>query len=178
MRIRTSFNAYPKGKVLFVFYESGCNACENELHRFKGNYLLLKWKGYEYGRSVAATQGDYNNTGIPASAWGLNSGNVTGSNKIPEGSTTKGSNDPCPDGRRVPNWNEMARLEGLTRTVITASGSRKGVMPGGALLMGFHGYYNNSANKTADNTSGFYWSRRVIGKIIFLVKELLIISEL
>jgi hypothetical protein len=48
-----SFGALPKGKVLLVFYESGCNACENEMQQLKGNYPLLREKGYEVV-SVAA----------------------------------------------------------------------------------------------------------------------------
>ena len=37
----------PKGKTLLVFYESGCGPCENEMQQLKGNYPLLKEKGYE-----------------------------------------------------------------------------------------------------------------------------------
>ncbi len=36
-----------KGKTLLVFYESGCGPCENEIRLLKGNYPLLKEKGYE-----------------------------------------------------------------------------------------------------------------------------------
>lgn len=36
-----------KGRVLLVFYESGCGPCENEMQQLKGNYALLKEKGYE-----------------------------------------------------------------------------------------------------------------------------------
>lgn len=43
----------PTGKFLLVFYESGCNACDNEMQSLKGNYPLLKAKGYEVV-SVAA----------------------------------------------------------------------------------------------------------------------------
>ncbi|GAB6121052.1 redoxin domain-containing protein [Dysgonomonas termitidis] len=43
----------PEGKTLLVFYESGCNACENEMQQLKGNYPLLREKGYEVV-SVAA----------------------------------------------------------------------------------------------------------------------------
>ncbi|MBF0651965.1 redoxin domain-containing protein [Dysgonomonas sp. GY75] len=42
-----SRGAFPRGKVLLVFYESGCNACDNELQQLKGNYPLLREKGYE-----------------------------------------------------------------------------------------------------------------------------------
>lgn len=48
-----SFGVFPKGKVLLVFYESGCNACDNEIGQLKGNYPLLREKGYEVV-SVAA----------------------------------------------------------------------------------------------------------------------------
>jgi thiol-disulfide isomerase/thioredoxin len=37
----------PEGKTLLVFYESGCGPCENEMQQLKGNYPLLKEKGYE-----------------------------------------------------------------------------------------------------------------------------------
>ncbi|GAB6009408.1 peroxiredoxin family protein [Dysgonomonas reticulitermitis] len=43
----------PESKTLLVFYESGCNACENEIQQLKGNYPLLREKGYEVV-SVAA----------------------------------------------------------------------------------------------------------------------------
>jgi hypothetical protein len=36
-----------------IFYESGCNQCENELVQLRGNYSLIKAKGYEV-ISVAA----------------------------------------------------------------------------------------------------------------------------
>jgi hypothetical protein len=48
-----SQGALPKGKVLLVFYESGCNACENEMQQLRGNYPLLREKGYQVV-SVAA----------------------------------------------------------------------------------------------------------------------------
>jgi hypothetical protein len=48
-----NLGALPQGKVLLVFYESGCNACENEMQQLKGNYPFLKEKGYEVV-SVAA----------------------------------------------------------------------------------------------------------------------------
>lgn len=35
------------GKTILVFYESGCGPCENEMQQLKGNYPLLKEKGYE-----------------------------------------------------------------------------------------------------------------------------------
>jgi predicted DCC family thiol-disulfide oxidoreductase YuxK len=58
-----SFGSLPEGKVLLVFYESGCNACENEIQLLKGNYPLLKEKGYEVV-SVAADRDEqvFNNT--------------------------------------------------------------------------------------------------------------------
>ncbi|GHT73520.1 hypothetical protein AGMMS50262_04760 [Bacteroidia bacterium] len=34
-------------KALVIFYESGCNNCENELLRLRGLYPLLKEKGYD-----------------------------------------------------------------------------------------------------------------------------------
>lgn len=36
-----------KPKTLVFFYESGCNNCENEMLVFRGNYDVLKSKGYE-----------------------------------------------------------------------------------------------------------------------------------
>jgi hypothetical protein len=42
-----SRGSFPGGNVLLVFYESGCNACDNELQQLKGNYSLLREKGYE-----------------------------------------------------------------------------------------------------------------------------------
>lgn len=37
----------PEGKILLIFYESGCGPCENEMTMLKANYSLLKDKGYE-----------------------------------------------------------------------------------------------------------------------------------
>lgn len=37
----------PGGNTLLVFYESGCGPCENEMQQLKGNYPLLKERGYE-----------------------------------------------------------------------------------------------------------------------------------
>lgn len=37
----------PKGNTLLVFYETGCGPCENEMQQLKGNYPLLKERGYE-----------------------------------------------------------------------------------------------------------------------------------
>ena len=37
----------PSGKVLLVFYETGCGPCENEMQQLKGNYPLLQERGYE-----------------------------------------------------------------------------------------------------------------------------------
>lgn len=36
-----------RGKILLVFYESGCGPCENQMRLLKGNYPLLREKGYE-----------------------------------------------------------------------------------------------------------------------------------
>jgi hypothetical protein len=36
-----------RAKTLLVFYESGCNACENELWQLKANYPLIRQNGYE-----------------------------------------------------------------------------------------------------------------------------------
>ncbi|MDL2257500.1 thioredoxin family protein [Bacteroidales bacterium OttesenSCG-928-I14] len=33
--------------TVLVFYETGCNSCDNEMQRLKGNYSLLKERGYE-----------------------------------------------------------------------------------------------------------------------------------
>jgi thioredoxin-related protein len=33
--------------ALVVFYESGCNNCDNELVQLRGNYSLIKEKGYD-----------------------------------------------------------------------------------------------------------------------------------
>jgi hypothetical protein len=40
-------------KTLLLFFESGCNNCENEIHQLLGNYEIVKQKGYEV-ISVAA----------------------------------------------------------------------------------------------------------------------------
>ncbi len=48
----------PKGKSLLVFYESGCGPCENEMQQLKGNYPLLKQKGYEVVSVAADTDAD------------------------------------------------------------------------------------------------------------------------
>lgn len=40
-------------KTILLFFESGCNNCENEIHQMMGNYQILKDKGYEV-ISVAA----------------------------------------------------------------------------------------------------------------------------
>jgi hypothetical protein len=32
---------------IVVFYESGCNSCDNELVQLRGNYSLIKEKGYD-----------------------------------------------------------------------------------------------------------------------------------
>ena len=37
----------PKKNTLLVFYESGCNSCENEVLQLVANYPLLQEKGYE-----------------------------------------------------------------------------------------------------------------------------------
>ena len=39
--------ALPAGKVLLVFYETGCGNCTTEMQQLKDNYPLLKEKGYE-----------------------------------------------------------------------------------------------------------------------------------
>lgn len=36
-----------KNKTLLLFFESGCNNCENEIHQLLGNYQIIKDKGYE-----------------------------------------------------------------------------------------------------------------------------------
>ncbi len=36
-----------QGKTLLVFYESGCNSCDNEISQLIGNYPVLKGKGIE-----------------------------------------------------------------------------------------------------------------------------------
>lgn len=36
-----------KSKTVLLFYESGCNNCENELLALRGNYEVLKSKGYD-----------------------------------------------------------------------------------------------------------------------------------
>jgi peroxiredoxin len=36
-----------KPKTILFFYESGCNNCENEMLALRGNYQVLKEKGYE-----------------------------------------------------------------------------------------------------------------------------------
>lgn len=36
-----------KNKTLLLFFESGCNSCENEIHQLLGNYQILLQKGYE-----------------------------------------------------------------------------------------------------------------------------------
>lgn len=36
----------PEGKCLIVFYETGCNNCENEMLSLKANYPVIKEKGY------------------------------------------------------------------------------------------------------------------------------------
>ena len=48
---------------LVVFYESGCNSCDNEILQLRGNYPLLKEKGIEI-ISIAADRDEetYNNT--------------------------------------------------------------------------------------------------------------------
>lgn len=58
-----SFGAFPEGKTLLVFYESGCNACDNEMQLLKGNYPLLREKGYEVVSVAADTDaGIFSNT--------------------------------------------------------------------------------------------------------------------
>ncbi|MDL2243287.1 thioredoxin family protein [Bacteroidales bacterium OttesenSCG-928-J19] len=37
----------PTTNIILVFYETGCNSCDNEMQQLKGNYRLLKEKGYE-----------------------------------------------------------------------------------------------------------------------------------
>ncbi|WP_431242843.1 hypothetical protein ACQ9BO_24460 [Flavobacterium sp. P21] len=40
-------------KTILLFFESGCNNCENEIHQLLGNYQILKDKGYEVISVVA-----------------------------------------------------------------------------------------------------------------------------
>ena len=52
----------PKKSVI-VFYESGCNSCENEMNQLVGNYPVLKSKGYEVISIAADTDSTiYQNT--------------------------------------------------------------------------------------------------------------------
>ncbi|NDW08768.1 peroxiredoxin [Dysgonomonas sp. 520] len=44
---KLSFGDFADGKVLLVFYESGCGPCENEMQQLGNNYPILKEKGYE-----------------------------------------------------------------------------------------------------------------------------------
>jgi hypothetical protein len=50
--------ALPGEKLVLVFYESGCGPCENEIQQLKGNYPLLKEKGYEVASVSADTDAD------------------------------------------------------------------------------------------------------------------------
>lgn len=50
-------------KTILVFYESGCGPCENEMQQLKGNYELLRKKGYEViSISADRDQNIYRNT--------------------------------------------------------------------------------------------------------------------
>ena len=48
----------PKGKLVIVFYETGCNSCENEMLALQANYSTLKEKGYEVVSIAADTDKD------------------------------------------------------------------------------------------------------------------------
>lgn len=111
---------------------------------------------YEYGRPKAATQGDYNNTSPPTTAWGISSGNAS---SVGAGSTTKGSNDPCPSGWRVPNRNEMEYLKNNnTKRNVTGISGFPGAMFGDALLFGYFGYYSGSTTRKAYKSEAWLWS--------------------
>lgn len=53
----------PAGKVLLVFYKSGCGPCEQEMEQLKAQYEQIKGKGYEIITIAAdASSEEYSNT--------------------------------------------------------------------------------------------------------------------
>lgn len=59
----------PAGNTLLVFYETGCGPCENEMQQLKGNYPLLKEKGYEVVSVSADTDADVFRNTADAFPW-------------------------------------------------------------------------------------------------------------
>ena len=117
----------------------------------------MKGNFYKYGSKTVYTTTF--NKDIPSSAWGTNSGTANTSTN----STTKGGNDPCPDGWRVPSYDELNALLNVTnnpRTVVVGPDGRKGSMLGDALMIGYFGYHTNSSNRSQDNAQGWLWSNR------------------
>ncbi|WP_165689794.1 peroxiredoxin [[Flexibacter] sp. ATCC 35103] len=57
-----------KSKTLLLFFESGCNSCENEIHQLLGNYQILQQKGYEVisiAADLTVNAGDGHNHEFP-----------------------------------------------------------------------------------------------------------------
>lgn len=59
----------PTGKVLLIFYESGCGPCENEMMMVAGNHAILTEKGYTVVSVSADTDEDIFHNTAEAYPW-------------------------------------------------------------------------------------------------------------